>query len=229
MSTSSHNIEVNFIIHQTSTPLLVFIQIFSELTASQFPVLVIINGKRYSPSSFPPLHSHLRFKLYLNYEPHTGCPELKLHMLAPRDIWTASNPAGIYDHPVSFFFPARGIFRWRYLSATESRAAAAVFGVSMETIAKRDAQSSEDRGASWRMLEFGAEEMAVDAGAIERVPRLRNEEAAALVKRLLGTVKHAIETPSAVLEVKCLIYGKCLPAILTCCYALRMLCYLSVP
>jgi len=56
-------------------------------------------------------------------------------------------------------------------------------------------------------LEFGAEEMAVGASAMKGVPRLRNKEAEALVKRLLGTVKNAIEEPIAVLEVKCLIYG----------------------
>jgi len=79
----------------------------------------------------------------------------------------------------------------------------------VKSAAAGDRDRDGDGVSPWRILEFAAEEMAVDAGAIEVVPRLRTEEMEALVKRLVATVKHAIETPTAVLEVKCLIYGMC--------------------
>jgi len=135
-------------------------------------------------------------------------------MLAPRDLWPAVNPGRFYDHPISFFFPAGGLFNYNYRRVAEPTGAVVTrFGVPVGETGEKDTRSGNvndsdsDKGSSWRVLEFGAEEMAVGASAMKGVPRLRNKEAEALVKRLLGTVKNAIEEPIAVLEVKCLIYG----------------------
>jgi len=162
-------------------------------------LFLVVNGKLYSPRGGSFLHGEngaeivdtLKFKISLG-EDSNHSPGMKLQISALRPSKKEKNPSKILDHESNLFFPAAGLFNYKYSSVKEVHPA---FHMS----------PLKDLG-DFRYLEFGAKEVIINAATVP--PRLKNPEMEVDLARLVNTAKNAKAIPNAVLELSCLIYGE---------------------